>query len=139
MRQQRREKQEAAFRKGQIPYIPADQKEGLLHPPSKPQDKPDLAAFEADQFGAIFGFYGKSITLLRQSSLDEEKKKLAVEQINQLLQDVTEEMERSRDWHVAERLESEYEEVKRLVEELANPHGSGHSGTSPDQEGRTTA
>ena len=32
------------------------------------------------------------------------------------------------------RLESAYEEVKRLVDELANPHGSGDSGTPPDQE-----
>ena len=107
---------------------------GLSQQSEKPQDKPDLAAFEADVFGALFGFYGKIITLLRQSSLDEEKKKLAGERISQLLQDVTEEMKCSRDWHVAERLESAYEEVKRLVDELANPHGSGHSGTSPGQE-----
>ena len=73
----------------------------MNQPANKPQDKPDLAAFEADMFGAIFGFYGKTMTLLRQSSLDEEKKKLAGERISQLLQDVTEEMERSRDWHVA--------------------------------------
>ena len=59
---------------------------------------------------------------------------VAVERIGQLMQSVTEEMERSRDWHVAGRLESAYEEVKRLVDELANPHGSGDSGTSPDQE-----
>ena len=134
MRDAPRKQQEAAFRKGLIPYIPADREENVNQQANKPQDKPDLAVFEADLFGAMFGFYGKTITLLRKSSLDEEKKKLVVERIGQLMQSVTEEMERSRDWHVAGRLESAYEEVKRLVDELANLHGSGHSGTSPGQE-----
>jgi hypothetical protein len=134
MRQQSREKQEAAFRKGQIPYIPADSEKRRSEQAQRTQDKTDLATFKADVFGALSGFYKKIITLLRQSSLDEEKKKLAGELISQLLENVTEETKCSRDWHVAERLESAYEEVKRLVDELANPHGSGHSGTSPGQE-----
>ena len=134
MRDATREQQEVAYRKGLIPYIPADREENVNQQAKKPQDKPDLAAFEADLFGAVFGFYGKTITLLRKSSLDEEKKKLAVERIGQLMQTVTDEMERSRDCNVVGRLESAYEEVKRLVDELSNPLGSGHSGTSPDQE-----
>ena len=100
----------------------------------KPQDKPDLASFEEDVFGAVFGFYQRTTTLLRQSSLDEEQKKVAVERISQLMENVTDEMKRSRDWHVAGRLDSAYEEVKRLVDELANPQ-SGENGTPPNQYG----
>ena len=95
----------------------------MNEPSKKPQDKPDLASFEANALGAVFGFYEKTITLLRQSSLDEEKKKVAGERIGQLMQNVSDEVERSGDWNVAKRLDSAYEEVKRLVDELANPHG----------------
>ena len=104
----------------------------------KPQDKPDLASFEEDVFGAVFGFYQRTTTLLRQSSLDEEKKKVAVERISQLMDNATDEARRSRDWHVAGRLDSAYEEVKRLVDELSN-EGGGPSGMPPNQEGDASA
>ena len=98
----------------------------------KPQGKPDLASFEADVLGAVFGFYQKTITLLRQSSLDEEKKKVAGERICQLMQNVSDEVKRSRDWNVGGRLDSAYEEVKRLVDELSNPHGDSGTGQERD-------
>lgn len=125
IRQESRDRQEAAFQDGLIPYIPADREQPVDAQPQKPQDKPNLASFEADALGALFRFYGRIVPLLRQPSLSEEKKNVVGEHICRLLQSVTEDMERSRDWHVAERLESAYEEVKRLVDELSNPHGSG--------------
>lgn len=133
IRQESREKQEAAFRKGLIPYIPADRGQGVADQSKKPQDMPDLASFEANVFGTLFDFYQKTMTLLRQSSLDEEKLKLAGERICQSMEDATEEMKRSRDWNLAGRLDSAYKEVKRLVDDLSDPHG-GHSGTPPGQE-----
>jgi len=130
IRQESREKQEAAFRKGLIPYIPAD-REQVADKPKGPLEVPDIASFEADVLGVLFGFYKKSMTLLRQSSLDEEKIKIAGERICQLMENVPEEIKRSRDWNLAGRMESAYEEVKRMVEELANPHGGGEGGTPP--------
>lgn len=128
IRQESRERQEAAFRKGLIPYIPADREQPVDDQPQKPQDKPDLASFEADAFGALFRFYERTVTLLRQPSLNEEKKKVAGEHICRLMRSVTEDVQRSRDWHVAGRLESAYEEAKRLVDDLSNPHSSGDNG-----------
>lgn len=133
MRDAPREQQEVAYRKGLIPYIPADREENVNQQTKQPQDKTNLASFEADLFGAILGFYEKTITLLRQSSMDEENKKLAGERISQVLQKVTEEIRRSRDWRVAGRLEAAYEEVKRLVDELADPH-SGEGGMPPGND-----
>jgi hypothetical protein len=137
IRRESREKQEEALQKGLIPYIPADREQGTGNQSKKPQDMPDLASFEANVLGALFGFYKKTIALLRQSSLNDEKKKLVGERICQLMEDATEEMKRSRDWNLAGRLDSAYEEVKRLVDELSDPHG-GHSGT-PSQSGDASA
>ena len=88
IRQEPREKQEAAFQQGLIPYIPADREE------RKFVDKPSLASIEGDLFGALFGFYEKAMTLLRQSSLDEGKLKVAGEAINRVFENVTDEMKR---------------------------------------------
>ena len=47
-------------------------------------DEPSIASVEGDLFRAVFDFYQKAITLLRQSSLDEEKLKVAGEAISQV-------------------------------------------------------
>ena len=94
----------------------------------KQPNKPSLASVEADLFGAIFGFHQKTMTLLRQSSLDDEKMKVVGERIKTLLDNATAEMERTQQMNVTERLAAAFEEVKRLVEELARlPDGSKDS------------
>jgi hypothetical protein len=122
IRQESREKQEAAFQKGEIPWIPADREEG------KPADEPSLASFEGNLFGGMFDFYQKAVTLLRQPSLDEDKRKLLAERIKLVMNNVTEEIERTRNWRVAGRLDSAYEEIRGYAEELASKEGSEETG-----------
>ena len=85
----------------------------------KPQDSPDLTSLEGNLFGALFGFHKNAMTLLRQSSLDDDKLNLVGDRIKQLLDDATAEMERTKNLNLVERLESAYEEVKRMVDELS--------------------
>ena len=95
--------------------------------PEQP-NKPSLASVEANLFGAIIGFHQKTMTLLRQSSLDDEKMKAVGERIKTLLDNATAEMGRTQQMNVTERLAAAFEEVKRLVEELARlPDGSKDS------------
>ena len=79
-----------------------------------------LAAAETDLFGAIFGFHTKTLTLVRQASLDDEKKNVVAERIKTLLDDATAEVKRTHQWNFTERLEAAYEDVKRLVDELSH-------------------
>ena len=95
---------------------------------NQPPDKPSLASIEGDLFGALFGFHQRIITLLRQSNLDEGKLKLASKRINQLVEGVTAEMKGSKDLNLQDRLESVYEEVKRLVDDLSSSQGGGADG-----------
>ena len=123
IRQESREKQETAFQKGLIPWIPADRKEGKAddepREERKPVDEPSLASVEGDLFGALFGFYEKAMVLLRQSSLDDEKLKLAGEAIQGVFAKVTDEMKRTRNLNLTGPFEAGYEELCRLVEELS--------------------
>jgi len=118
IRQESRKKQEAAFKKGLIPWIPAD-REQVPKDADEPQEQPDLASFETDLFGAVFGFYQRVVTLLRQSSLDDAKVRVLGERIELVMQNITDEMERSRDWNLAGRLESAYDELRCFAEELS--------------------
>src|SRR5271157_4392529 len=67
IRQGSREKQEAAFHKGLIPYIPADREK----PRAEDADKPSFALAEEDIFEALAGFQRRVVAMLRKSSLDE--------------------------------------------------------------------
>ena len=60
------------------------------------------------------------MTSLRQSSLDDEKVKLLGERIKLVIQNITHEIKGSRDFNLAGRLESAYEEIRRLVEDLSD-------------------
>ncbi len=127
IRQESREQQVAAFKKGLIPYVPADREE------RKAEDatKPDPSSIEGDLFGALFGFYEKAMALLRESSLDEEKLKMAGEAIRQVLANITEEIKRTGNLNLTGPFEVGYEEIRRLVEELS----TSDEPKSPDQEG----
>ena len=82
------------------------------------QPQPNLASVEADLFGTLFAFHKKAVTLLRESSLDDEKMKVVADRINNLLDNVTAELKRTQQVNLTGRLEAAYDYVKRLVDEL---------------------
>ena len=85
--------------------------------PEKP-NTPTVTAVEGDFFGGIMEFYTKTTALLRESSLDDDKRKVVVDRIKALLDDATAEMKRTKQGNFTERLEAAYEDVKRFVDEL---------------------
>jgi hypothetical protein len=95
---------------------------------TEPIPKPTLASVEADLFGGVFGFHRKAMTLLRQSSLDDDKMKVVADRINTLLDDATAELKRTQQMNIKERLEAAYDEVKRLVDELSGLSDGGKNG-----------
>lgn len=102
---------------------------------NKPPDKSNLAAFEGDLFGALFGFHKKAMDLLRNSGLDDDKLALASERIKQLLADATDEMTRKKNLNLVGPLDSAYKELKSMVDELTEPDDSGGTGDHPGQCG----
>jgi len=91
--------------------------------PSDKPDGPNLASIEGNLFGALFIFNDKTTKLLRQSSLDDDKLKVVTERIQRLLEDATAEMVRTKDFsNLTHRLDTAYGELKRLVEDLSDPH-----------------
>ena len=89
--------------------------------PRKPPATPDLDAFEGDFFGGLLGFYKEIVTLLRQSSLNEEQRTRVSEQINLSLDEIILDMKRSQtlDLNIQGRLESIYEQTTLLLKELS--------------------
>jgi len=80
---------------------------------------PKLASFESDLAGSLFGFFTKTITLLRESSLDDDQKKVVGERINTLIDNAKVEMQRTKQLDLSEPLQAAYDEIKRLVDELS--------------------
>jgi len=115
IRQEPREKQEAAFHKGLIPYIPADREE----PKAEDADKPSFASVEADIFEALAGFQRRVVSMLRKSSLDVGTAKVLSRHVKLVIQNITDEMKGSRDFDLAGRLESAYEEIRCLAEDIS--------------------
>ncbi len=138
IRQESREKQEAAFQRGEIPYIPADREDGKTvdepreerkaadepREDRKPVEEPSLASLEGDLFGALFGMHQRISALLRQSSLDETKLNLLSERIELVIENMTDAMKQSRDLNLAKRLDSAYEEIRSYAAELSSKVGS---------------
>jgi uncharacterized membrane protein YukC len=80
----------------------------------------NLVTFEADLFGTLFAFQKKIMTLLRESSLNDEKIKTVGDRIKKQLDDaIAETKGLKQPFNVAERLDAAYEEAKRLVDELS--------------------
>jgi len=91
------------------------------------EPQPTLVSVEANLFGLLFAFHKKTMTLLRESSLDEEKQKVVADQLKILLDEATADMKATQQMNLAERLDAAYDEVNRLVEKLAASHdGSDH-------------
>lgn len=95
---------------------------------TKQPAQPVIASVEADLLGAILEFHKKVMTLLRQSSLDENKMKVVADRIKTLLDSATAEMKGTHQLNLKERMEAAYNEVKRLVDELSVATDDGEDG-----------
>ena len=115
IRQESREQQEKAFRKGLIPWIPADREA----PKAEDADKPSFALAEEDICEALAGFQRRVVSMLRKSSLDEGTAKVLSRHVKLVIQNITDEMQSSRDFDLAGRLESAYEEMRCLADDLS--------------------
>lgn len=90
--------------------------------PSKPPAHLSLPTVEGCLPDALLVFHRRIMTLLRGSSLDDEKVKLVSEQqVMLLIDNATAEMERRKDMDVQGRLESVCEQAKRLMDALSKP------------------
>jgi uncharacterized membrane protein YukC len=98
--------------------------------------KQPLAAIETDLFGGIMEFYTKTTALLRESSLDDDKRKVVVDRIKALLDDATADMKAIQQPNLSERLEAAYKEAKRLVDELSASQDAGKAEKSKKKKGR---
>ena len=87
----------------------------------------NLADLEQDLFGVLFEFHKKTMDLLRNSGLDDDKRESVSKRIKQLLADATAEMKRTKNLNVSEFLDAAYEDVKNMVDELSDPHDSVES------------
>lgn len=81
--------------------------------------EPDLASFEVNILETLLNFHKRTMALLRESSLSDEKLEVVSERLKSMLDDVKAKIGRSEDLDVAAPLDAVYEEVKRMVEELA--------------------
>lgn len=126
IRQKSREQQETAFQEGLIPYIPADQTtiadDQADDQTDEPRDNPSLDSIEGGLFGALFDFYENVMALLRGANLSDENVKVAGKRLHVLMKENSEHIKRTRDLNTQPRLDSMYEEVKRLVDDLAESH-----------------
>lgn len=87
---------------------------------NKPPDPPSLDSIEGGLFGALFEFHRKVMALLRAANLDDDKLGIAAERIKLLMAKVTEDIKVTHDLNIQPRLDSMYEEVRRLVDEFSS-------------------
>lgn len=80
---------------------------------------PGLHSIETDLFGALFGFHEKVMTLLRGAGLADDKLGVVSERIGHLLRETTEGIKSTKDLNIQPRLDAMYEDVQRMVDELA--------------------
>jgi len=83
------------------------------------EKSPKLASVETDLAGSLFGFFTKTTNLLRESSLDDDQKKVVGERINTLIDNAKADMQRTKQLDLSEPLQAAYDEIKRLVDELS--------------------
>jgi hypothetical protein len=86
---------------------------------AKDADKFDVASVEAKLFEPLTGFYEKVTILLQKSSLDTEKATVVIERIKLVMRNVVDEQKRTKSMNMAGPLDSAYEELRCLIEELS--------------------
>ena len=83
------------------------------------EPQPTLASVETDLFGALFAFHKKTMTLVRESSLDDEKLKVVADRLHTLLDDAIAEVKQSQQLNLTERLDAVYSASRALRIKLA--------------------
>ena len=101
----------------------------------KPDNEP-FASVEADLFGTLFAFHKRTMTLLRESSLDDEKMKVVADRIKTLLDAATAKMKATQQVNLTQRLDAAYDEVMRFVEELSHSDGGDKKTTAKPRKTR---
>lgn len=89
-------------------------------PTTKPSGTSPLHSLEGGLFDALFGFHKKFMDLLRAANLNDDQVALAVERFKLLTDKMLEDVQRTHDLNIQPRLDSMYEELKRLVNELSS-------------------
>jgi hypothetical protein len=89
---------------------------------------PNLSFLETDLFGTLLEFNKKIVELLQQLAVDDEGKALANQRVESMINDITADIGRSQDFNLKNRLESVYDEMKRLLDEVATPDEPGEGG-----------
>lgn len=90
------------------------------------EPQPVFASVEADLFGTLFAFHKKTMNLLRESSLDDEKMNVVADRIKALLDAATAELKATQQVNLTQRLDAAYDEVKRLVDEFSHSDDGDH-------------
>lgn len=87
--------------------------------------QPTLASVETNFIGTLFGFFTKTMTLVRESSLDDDQKKVVAGRINSLIDNAKDEIQRTKQLDPSKPLQAIYDEIKRLVDELSGAADGG--------------
>jgi hypothetical protein len=86
---------------------------------NKPSGTPPIQLLDGDLFDALVGFHKKVIALLGAANLDDDKLDIATERLKLLMAKSSDEIKRTPDINVQRRMDSMFEEAKRLVDELS--------------------
>jgi len=85
----------------------------------KPSGAPTIDSLEGDLFDALVGFHKKVIALLQAAKLDDDQLNIAAERLKFLMAKSSDEIKLAPDLNVQRRMDSMFEEAKRLVDELS--------------------
>ena len=96
-----------------------DNKTNKTNKTNKPSVAPPIQWLDGDLFDALVGFHKKVIALLGAANLDDDKLDIAAERLKLLMAKSSDEIKRARDMNVQRRMDSMFEEAKRLVDELS--------------------
>ena len=86
---------------------------------NKPSGTPPIQWLDGDLFDALVGFHKKVIALLGAANLDDDKLDIATERLKLLMAKSSDEIKRTPDLNVQRRMDSMFEEARRLVDELS--------------------
>ena len=103
----------------------SDAEQDMDNKTNKPSGTPPIQSLDGDLFDALVGFHKKVISLLRAANLDDDKLDIAAERLKLLMAKSSDEIKRTPDLTVQRRMDSMFEEAKRLVDELSQSPKKG--------------
>jgi hypothetical protein len=97
----------------------SDAEQDMDNKTNKPSGTPPNQWLDGDLFDALVVFHKKVIALLGAANLDDDKLDIAGERLKLLMAKSSDEIKRTPDLNVQRRMDSMFEEAKRLVDELS--------------------